>query len=195
MRRFIHILSFLAVALFLLSVGNVAKANGVDPSIGLGPTGSNGSFTQTQCLVTDAICTLNLDSTGSGIADIFNNTGFNIISDTVNVDSLFDVPLVCDQNNPFGYNSVTGGTGSATPNSCTYAEVPAQITSIGTGSYGINFKNFALNGTPLSILRFDLQWINGTTPTPEPGTMLLLGAGLVTLVASRKRLTAAKHSV
>src|SRR6266478_6645219 len=117
MRRFSNILSFLAVALFLLLVGNVAKANGVDPSIGLGPTGSNGSFTQTQCFFSDAICTLPLDSTGSGIADIFNDTGFNIISDTVNVDSQFDVPLVCNPDNPFGYNQVTGGTDSATPNS------------------------------------------------------------------------------
>src|SRR5260370_39591106 len=115
MRRSSHIVSFLAVALCLFLAGSVAKANGVDPSIGLGPTGSNGSFTQTQCLFFDAICTLSLDSTGSGIADISNNTGFNIVSDTVNVDSQFDVPLVCDQNNPFGSNTVTGGTGTATP--------------------------------------------------------------------------------
>ena len=40
MRRFSHILSFLAVALFLLLVGNVAKANGVDPQIILDGSGS-----------------------------------------------------------------------------------------------------------------------------------------------------------
>jgi hypothetical protein len=35
MRRFSHILSFLAVALFLLLAGNVAKADSVDPVIGV----------------------------------------------------------------------------------------------------------------------------------------------------------------
>ena len=196
MRRSSYILSFLTVALFLLSVGSAAQATGVDPSIGLGDTGSNGSFTQTQCLISDAICTLTLDSTGSGIADIFNDTGFHIISDTVKVDSPFDTPLVCDPNNPFGYNSVTGGTGSPTPNSCTYAEVPTnQINSIGTGSYGIHFNDFTLNGIALKTINFDLKWINNTTPTPEPGTLVLLGAGLVTLVASRKRPNATRDSV
>jgi PEP-CTERM motif len=189
MKQLSYVLVIVAVALVLLSTGSAAKANGLDPQIGLGPTGSNPCVagadmpcTQNNCFVGDAFCTVQLDSTGSAVADILNDTGFNIISDTINVDSAFDPPLACLTANPFGFNNVvTGAT------SCTYSFSFDPPLGIGSGSYGAIFRNFTLNGTPLTTLTFDLAAINGTTPVPEPASLLLLGSGVVALAAARKR--------
>ena len=199
MRRLSYFLGFLTVALFLLSAASVTKASGLDPKIALGPTGSNpclGSSdqpcTQSNCFVTDAFCTVQLDSTGSGIADILNDTGFNIISDTINLDTTFLSPLFCDPVNPFGFDNVSGGGDIP---SCTYA-FHSDPPGIGAGSYGINFGTFTdLNGVPLRSITFDLRWINGTSPTatPEPGTILLLGTGWAAFVAGRKKLKGAER--
>ena len=201
MRRSSHILSFLAVALFLLCAGSVTKADGVDPIVGLGGGGSQGPFNQNGCPV-DTGCTITLDGTGSGIAQIINNTGFDLTSDTINVETSFGGGLSCTPDTTFGYPSVFGGGSFGT--SCTYSETSPSFGSIlGGQSYDIDFGGFCTGtrggacGTGfLTKLTFDLTWQNGTTPTtPEPGTMLLLGTGLVTLVTSRKRLKSAKHSV
>jgi hypothetical protein len=189
MRRLSSVFPLMTIALFLFAMGNAAKADGTDPQVGLGGTGSSGSFTQTQCLVSgDGFCTLALDSTGSGIADILNNTGFNIVSDTINIDSIFGGTLTCNPSNPFGF-SVTGGSPGT---SCTYfidpvAGIPGGIT------YGIHFTDFCMDatcGTPLKSLTFDLVWTNGTTPTPtpEPSAFILLGTGAVALLATGKKL-------
>jgi hypothetical protein len=200
MRRFSYIPSFLAVALFLLCVGSVTKADGSDPLVGLGGGGSQGPFNQNGCTV-ESGCTITLDATGSGIVQIFNNTGFNLTSDTIHVQTSFGGPLTCTPDTTFGY-SVTGGGPSGT--SCTYFEPSTAIFSIAGGqSYDIDFTGFCTGvrggacGTGfLTSLAFDLSWVNGTTPTPapEPGTVLLLGTGLVSLVASRKRPKDAKHA-
>jgi len=200
MKRLIYFLAFLTVALFLLSAASVTKADGLDPKVGLGPTGSepcsgvdDTACTQSNCFVSDGVCTLQLDSTGSGTADILNDTGFNIMSDTINIDSAFLPPLTCVQDNPFGFNDVFGGGDSPT---CTYAFNPEfDPPGIGAGSYGIIFTDFTdANGTPLTSLTFDLVSSPGAPLTPEPGTLLLLGTGCATLVASRKKLKVAKHA-
>src|SRR5258708_30187058 len=107
MRRFSNILGFLAVVLFLLCAGSVTKADGVDPLVGLGGGGSQGPFNQNGCTV-ESGCSITLDATGSGIAQIFNNTGFNLTSDTINVQTSFGGPLTCTPDTMFGY-SVVGG--------------------------------------------------------------------------------------
>jgi hypothetical protein len=199
MRRLSYFLGFLTVALFLLTAASVTRADGLDPKVGLGPTGSNPcsgpdnqACTQNNCF--DELCTLQLDSTGSGIADILNDTGFMIISDTINIGSAFLPPLTCDPKNSFGFNDVFGGGDSPT---CTYAFNPdlGDPPGIGAGSYGIIFTDFTdANGTPLRSLIFDLVSSPGDPITPEPGTLLLLGTGCTTLVASRKKLKGAKQA-
>jgi hypothetical protein len=179
------------------SAASVTNANGLDPKIALGPTGSNECLgfddepcTQSNCFVPDGFCTVQLDSTGSGVVDILNDTGFNIISDTINVDTNFQQPLFCDPVNSFGFNNVTEGGDLS---SCTYA-FNSDPPGIGGGLYAIHFGTFTdLNGVPLTSLTFDLRWINGTTPTttPEPGTILLLGTGWAAFVAGRKKLKGA----
>ena len=189
MKQLSYVLVIVAVALVLLSTGSTTKANGLDPQIGLGPTGSNPCVagvdmpcTQNNCFVGDAFCTVQLDSTGSAVADIFNDTGFNLISATINVDSGFDPPLSCLTANPFGFNNVaTGAT------SCTYSFMFDPLGIPGGSTYGIIFNDFTLAGTPLSFLTFDLAAIKGTTPVPEPASLLLLGSGVAVLAAARKR--------
>jgi len=196
MRRLTYFLGFLVVALFLLSAASVTKADGLDPKVGLGPTGSepcsgvdDTACTQSNCFVGDGFCTLQLDSTGSGTADILNDTGFVIISDTINIDSAFLPPLTCVQDNPFGFTNVFGGGTSPT---CTYTTDPP---GIGAGSYGIHFSDFTdANNIPLGSLMFDLVSSPGAPLTPEPGTLLLLGTGCATLVAGRKKLKSAKQA-
>ncbi len=201
MRRFSHILSFLTVALFLLSIGSTAKANVVDPQIGLGGGGSTLMTTQSACTISisDESCTFAVDANGNGIADITNDLGATIVSDTVNVSSAFVGGLTCaiDPENSFGFNSaVAAGT------TCTFSEVPIGLFSILNGQlYGLHFSGFCPDGGCSSdpnnptFLTFALRAITEPSPVPEPSTILLLGTGLVTLIANRNRLKAAKHLV
>jgi hypothetical protein len=195
MRRLSHILSFLVVALFLLLAGNVAKANTVDPKIVLGPTGSTIFPNQTDCAPSEiGSCFLPVDSTGFGIADITNNVGATIISDTVTI------PFLSFFNRDSTPPVLTCATDSETAPGWTGVTSPDGQSCIFTGGiitsghqYGLDFLGFCpapgCNTDPNNptVVRFDLAWT--TAPVPEPGTIVLLGSGLIAAFgASRKRL-------
>jgi hypothetical protein len=194
MRRLSHIPSFLAFALVLLCCGSVTRANSIpiDPDMGLEGTGSNpcsgfegAPCTQNNCMIG---CIVQLDATGSGIADIFNDSGFNIVRNTINVFNSFDHPLNCRLADPsFGYGTPTGGGDG---NSCTWSTIESLTRGIqGGATYGIHFFNFTLNNIPLSSLSFNIVSQPGIVPTPEPPSFVLLGTGLAVLAAGRRVLT------
>ncbi len=186
MRRFSHILSFLAVALFLLLVGNVAKANGVDPSIGLGPGGSCTTSPFQETSFTQAFTGLQ-----TGCINDFQNqitsddVGQTLDTLVVNVTSAFTGQITCVLLEGAPLNSATPNGSS--PTSCTFSD-QTFLTSITPGqTYGLTFDtNF---GPTVDIV------LAQTVITPEPATLLLLGSGLAALAANRKRLKSAKHSV
>lgn len=188
MRRFSHIPSFLAVALLLLWCGSATRADGIpiDPDVGLEGTGSNpcsgsegGACTQNNCFFG---CRVLLDGTGSGIADILNDSGFNIVSNTINLFGSFDHPLNCLFSETFNMSASGGGS----TNSCTWS-IDSSTGGIPGGiSYGFHFFNFTFNNIPLSSLSFNIRSQPGTVPTPEPPSLVLLGTGLAVLAAGRK---------
>jgi len=207
MRGFRLILSFLAVALFLLCVGSVTKGNAVDPQVGLGGGGGTcaGDF-PSQTSLTQSFTV----ATGC-VNDFINATGLTLTSLAATITSSFFGSVSCfidisQPGNPTG-NPPPFGTATATAsNTCTFSGpfVPFTLDNVIPGGIsGLQFGYPLLEffpcdpttggacSTPLGMLDISLS----ATATPEPGTMLLLGMGLVTLVTSRKRLKAAKHLV
>ena len=192
MRRFSYILSFLAVALFLLVAASAAKADLADPKIVLGPTGSQNTFNQSACFAsTTDNCFFTSDAAGDPVTiDIFNDliTGDSdtpafIIQDTITIDATIG-PLMCQADSETAPN----WTGTPSGNSCIYM---GGFISPGN-KYGWTFSLF-----PAGTFPFHLNARTSTTaPTvPEPGTIVLLGTGLVSAFgASRKRLKGALTS-
>jgi len=193
------IVRLLILALAVLVFSGVALADTFDPKIVLGPTGSTIYPNQTDCAPSNiGSCFLPVDSTGFGIADITNNVGATIISDTVTIpflaffnrDSTPPV-LSCATDS----ETAPGWTGTAVGNSCVFTG-----GTIASGvQYGLTFLGFcptpACSTDPNSptTVQFDLAWT--TAPVPEPGTLILLGTGLAAVAASRKRLKGAKPVV
>jgi hypothetical protein len=190
MRRFSYILSFLAVALFLLLAASAAKADLADPKIVLGPTGSQNTFNQSACFAsTTDNCFFTTDAAGDPVTiDIFNDlitgdtdTPAFIIQDTITIDAVIGA-LTC------GTDAAPNWTGTPSGNSCIYT---GGFISPGN-TYGWTFSLFA----PSTKFGFHLAaLVSPTAPTvPEPGTIVLLGTGLVAVFgASRKRLKGATN--
>ncbi len=178
------------LGLILLGLSStVALADGIDPKIVLGPTGSQNTFTQSQCHAgTDSqVSGCQFITTGPDNAvtiDIINNLESFIVQDTVTLRTAFSGPLSCA-----AAETAPGwvGTTSTDGQSCIFT---GGFISPGF-TYGLTFSLFTA-GTYL----FDLSEVTSpTAPTvPEPGTIILLGIGLAAVAAGRKKLKGSSTS-
>jgi hypothetical protein len=182
---------FLGLILLGLS-STAALADPIDPKIVLGPTGSTIFPNQTDCAPSNTgSCFLPVDSTGFGIADVLNNLGGTIVSDTVTIPFLASFnrdstpPVLSCATNP---ETAPGWTGTAVGNSCVFTGG----TIANNVRYGLNFFGFcpapacSTDAQHPTIVQFDLTAV--AVPAPEPGTITLLGIGLAAVAAGRKRL-------
>jgi PEP-CTERM motif-containing protein len=215
MRRFIHILSFLAVALFLLFTGSTARASGIDPRIDMGGGGT--TCPESNLILTGLSQSFEGVQTGC-VFDVTSTVG-TLSSLTVMISNAF-VGQGTALNLSCGFGTVSEGFGPTSPfssgtaseggagNACTFSGPPmpapspittfALLTTNGTGTplYGLEL---GAEGDPFVNPATGLPWaflnITLSATVPEPGTLLLLGAGLVALIPKKKRFKAAEHLV
>ena len=169
---------FVLIALSVVFASS-ASANPIDPKVGLGGGGSCASFSQTSLSFTTTVPT-------GCIVDFTNNIpGLTMTNLIVTINSAFTGVLSC------AIDLTQPGNGGVSPfafaqqtaaNQCTFSGPPLGPPDavLPGGSFGIQF------GYP--GLAFQSSTISITVATPEPGIIALIGAGVLAIVVSRKKL-------
>jgi hypothetical protein len=179
MKQFSHILSFLAVTLFVLAAGSIANATGVDPSIIVlnggdqvpipGTTFSFFTTTGSDCNFTSPTTATNCN---------FQNTNPGAATWTaldIDISQVIDMSLVTCGGGAFFASCVVTNDADGT--------IDISLSG-GPGITTADFPFFSIAG-----------WASGTTfdgtitlsSVPEPGTLALLLSGGGLLLARRKR--------
>jgi hypothetical protein len=186
MRKLYYLFALLALTALC---ANTASANPIDPRVGLGGGGSCASFNQNSG-------SLNVIVPTGCIVDFTNNIpGYTITNLIVTINTAFTGVLSCVIDltqpgnggvSPFSFGQVTA------PNQCTFSGPPqGPIDAVlPGGSYGIQF---GYAGAPFQTCDSNgvctaLSSLSLTITTPEPASLALIGAGLLAIFASRKKL-------
>jgi hypothetical protein len=175
-----------ALVCALLLFTSAAFADSVDPRVGLGGTGS--TFASCSESPTDPTCiqtgptisgSVMVDNNGDAIVDVMNSTGQLLPSVTVTISSSIASALTCELEegqNFFGSAELTAS------NACTFSGPPGENQTAGIPdgvTYGVYFFTWPADAT----VDFTVS-----SPVPEPGSLLLLGSGLIALAFTSKRI-------
>jgi len=188
MRKLSYI--FILGALLVLSA-SAARADVVpldDPRIGGGGGGSCAVvdlFSSGQALTVTAAELY--PPSGPCVVDIVNMTGGPLSSFTIRVNTAFSLALNCFIDSSQTASPFSVATTSA-PNACTFSGG----TLAEEGILGLRFGN-PDGSHPFCLIDStgackDLPGLDTTLAAPEPASLVLIGTGLVALLARRKRL-------
>jgi len=204
-----------AVALLYGLSGGVAKANTVDPQTGTGGSGScfgplsfsSSSQTFNGLPTTSSAST---DTNGNCVIDFINNTGVDVTSLTVTILTPFfgegslgatDGSLSCQvYSGVFGFGSPSPFNNAVKTdnNACTFNDAVVLGSWLPDTKLGLQlgvdptflgfFKDPCSDPTGktcANLASLDVK-LDAPSAAPEPGTMLLIGTGLVALVGRKK---------